>query len=119
MMRHFVTELLAQTSPLVLVQRDHCIYRQHYVFTPVRRARYKPEKSIQRIANGDLTFEIHLRRNDSLKELAVAINSMLSRFRETLAQARTLSDDVASKLGTLGKDEKFRRWRRTPRNSRR
>ncbi|MBI3039563.1 methyl-accepting chemotaxis protein [bacterium] len=68
---------------------------------------YKLEKSIQRIANGDLTFEIHLRRNDNLKELATAINSMLSKFRQTLANAKTLSSDISSKLDAIGNDGKF------------
>lgn len=107
MMRHFVTELWPRLLLLVLVNVIIVfivsIMYSHQFAGPA----YKLEKSIQRIANGDLTFEIHLRRNDSLKELAIAINSMLSRFRDTLAQARTLSDDVAAKLGSLSKDEKF------------
>ncbi|HEY9069350.1 MAG TPA: methyl-accepting chemotaxis protein [Candidatus Ozemobacteraceae bacterium] len=107
MMRHFVTELWPRLLLLVLVNVIIVfivsIMYSHQFAGPA----YKLEKSIQRIASGDLTFEIHLRRNDSLKELATAINSMLSRFRETLAQARALSDDVADKLGTVGKDEKF------------
>ncbi|MBF0498634.1 MAG: methyl-accepting chemotaxis protein [Candidatus Riflebacteria bacterium] len=68
---------------------------------------YKLEKSIQRIAAGDLTFEIHLRKNDNLKELAIAINGMLAKFRDTIASARTLSDDISAKMQLLGKDEKF------------
>jgi len=68
---------------------------------------YKLEKCIQRIASGDLTFEIHLRKNDNLKELAAAINNMLGKFRDTLTNAKTLSDDIALKLGSLGQDEKF------------
>ncbi|HOY65652.1 MAG TPA: methyl-accepting chemotaxis protein [Candidatus Ozemobacteraceae bacterium] len=107
MMRHFVTELWPRLLLLVLVNVIIVfivsIMYSHQFAGPA----YKLEKSIQRIASGDLTFEIHLRRNDSLKELATAINSMLSRFRDTLAQARALSDDVADKLGTVGKDEKF------------
>lgn len=107
MMRHFVTELWPRLLLLVLVNVIIVfivsIMYSHQFAGPA----YKLEKSIQRIGSGDLTFEIHLRRNDSLKELAVAINSMLARFRDTLAQARSLSDDVANKLGSLGKDEKF------------
>ncbi|HNW34441.1 MAG TPA: methyl-accepting chemotaxis protein [Candidatus Ozemobacteraceae bacterium] len=107
MMRHFVTELWPRLLLLVLVNVIIVfivsIMYSHQFAGPA----YKLEKSIQRIASGDLTFEISLRRNDSLKELAVAINSMLARFRDTLAQARGLSDDVAVKLGTMSKDEKF------------
>ncbi len=69
---------------------------------------YKLEKSLNRIADGDLTLEIHLRRNDNLKEVASAINRMLGRFRETLAKSKTLSIDISKKLGSLGDDERFR-----------
>lgn len=107
MMHHFVTELWPRLLLLILVNVIIVfivsIMYSHQFAGPA----YKLEKSIKRIASGDLTFEIHLRHNDSLKELAVAINSMLSRFRDTLAQARILSDDVANKLGSLGGDEKF------------
>ncbi len=107
MMRTFVMELWPRLLLLVLVNVIIIfivsIMYSHQIAGPA----YKLEKSIQRIAGGDLTFEIHLRKNDNLKELATAINSMLSRFRETLASARSLSDDIAAKLESLGKDEKF------------
>lgn len=107
MMRHFVTELWPRLLLLVLVNVIIVfivsIMYSHQIAGPA----YKLEKSIQRIANGDLTFEIHLRRNDNLKEVAGAINTMLSRFRETIAVARTLSDDIAGKLNLLGNDDKF------------
>lgn len=107
MMRHFVTELWPRLLLLVLVNVIIVfivsIMYSHQIAGPA----YKLEKSIQRIANGDLTFEIHLRRNDNLKEVAGAINIMLSRFRETIAVARTLSDDIAGKLNLLGNDDKF------------
>jgi methyl-accepting chemotaxis protein len=107
MMRHFVTELWPRLLLLVLVNVIIVfivsIMYSHQIAGPA----YKLEKSIQRISNGDLTFEIHLRRNDNLKELAIAINGMLGRFRETLASAKTLSDDISGKLQTLGNDERF------------
>ena len=68
---------------------------------------YKLDKCIQRITDGDLTFEVSLRRNDNLKELASSLNGLLSKFRNTLAKAKTLSDDISEKLKTLESDEKF------------
>ena len=62
---------------------------------------YKLEKSIQRISEGDLTFQVSLRKNDNLKELAEALNELMEKFRVTLAKARSLSDDVSDKLGSL------------------
>lgn len=69
---------------------------------------YKLEKSIKRIVEGDLTFEVSLRRNDNLKELASALNELLKKFRVTLAKAKTLSEDISVKLDTLEKDDKFK-----------
>lgn len=62
---------------------------------------YKLEKSIQRISEGDLTFQVSLRKNDNLKKLAEALNDLMDKFRVTLAKARSLSEDVSDKLGSL------------------
>ena len=107
MMRHFIGELWPRLLLLVLVNviivfLVSIIY-SHQIAGPA----YKLEKSIKRIADGDLTFEVTLRRNDSLKELATAINLMLGKFRETLAQARTLSEDIAAKLESVKDDDRF------------
>jgi methyl-accepting chemotaxis protein len=69
---------------------------------------YKLESSIKRITDGDLTFEVSLRRNDNLKELAAALNFLLEKFRMTLANAKNLTEDIAEKLGALEDDERFK-----------
>ncbi len=68
---------------------------------------YKLEKSIKRITDGDLTFQVSLRRNDNLKELATALNELLNKFRTTLSQARTLADGIDDKLGAVKDDAKY------------
>ena len=68
---------------------------------------YKLEKSIKRITDGDLTFQVSLRRNDNLKELATALNELLNKFRTTLSQARTLADGIDDKLGAVKGDAKY------------
>ena len=68
----------------------------------------KLENSIKRITEGDLTFEVSLRRNDNLKELASALNSLLEKFRITLAGAKTLTEDIAEKLKILESDDRFK-----------
>lgn len=68
---------------------------------------YKLEKSIKRIVDGDLTFQVSLRRNDNLKELAAALNELLDKFRTTLTKAKGLTDDISKKLGSMNDDAKF------------
>ncbi len=68
---------------------------------------YKLEKSIKRITEGDLTFQVSLRRNDNLKELAAALNELLEKFRTTLSKTKSLTDDINNKLGVIKDDEKY------------
>ena len=68
---------------------------------------YKLEKSIKRITEGDLTFQVSLRRNDNLKELAAALNELLDKFRTTLSKTKSLTEDINVKLGSVKGDEKY------------
>lgn len=68
---------------------------------------YKLEKSIKRITEGDLTFQVSLRRNDNLKELAAALNELLTKLRTTLSKAKGLTEDIDDKLGSVKNDEKY------------
>lgn len=107
-LQHFVTEFWPRLMLLIFVNVIIIfivsIMYSHQTAGPA----YKLEKSIQRITDGDLTFEVSLRRNDNLKELAVSLNDLLKKFRNTLAKAKTLSDDIAVKLDGLESDEKFK-----------
>ncbi len=68
---------------------------------------YKLEKSIKRIIEGDLTFQVSLRRNDNLKELASALNLMLDKFRTTISKAKVLTEDINKKLGEVKGNEEY------------
>ncbi|MBQ2593315.1 MAG: methyl-accepting chemotaxis protein [Candidatus Riflebacteria bacterium] len=68
---------------------------------------YKLEKSIKRITEGDLTFQVSLRRNDNLKELAAALNELLDKFRTTISKTKSLTEDINNKLGSVKGDEKY------------
>lgn len=107
-LQHFTSEywqrLLVLVFVNVVIVFIVSVMYSHQIAGPA----YKLEQSINRIVNGDLTFEVSLRKNDNLKELAVALNEMLEKFRTTLAKAKTLSKDISEKLGTLEKDENFK-----------
>lgn len=107
-LQHFVTEFWPRLMVLVFVNVIIVfivsVMYSHQTAGPA----YKLEKSIKRITEGDLTFEVSLRRNDNLKELATALNDLLKKFRVTLAKAKTLSDDIAVKLDSLEGDERFK-----------
>jgi len=106
-LQHFVTEFWPRLMVLVFVNVIIVfivsVMYSHQTAGPA----YKLEKSIQRITEGDLTFEVSLRRSDNLKELATALNDLLKKFRTTLAKAKSLSDDISTRLGSLKEDEKF------------
>lgn len=106
-LQHFVAEfwprLLVLVFVNVIIVFIVSVMYSHQTAGPA----YKLEKSIKRITEGDLTFEVSLRRNDNLKELATALNELLTKFRVTLAKAKTLSDDIAVKLDTLD-DDRFK-----------
>lgn len=107
-LQHFVTEFWPRLMVLVFVNVIIVfivsVMYSHQTAGPA----YKLEKSIKRITDGDLTFEVSLRRNDNLKELATALNDLLKKFRVTLAKAKTLTDDISIRLGGLEHEEKFR-----------
>jgi methyl-accepting chemotaxis protein len=107
-MQHFFTEFWPRLILLIFVNVIIIfivsIMYSHQTAGPA----YKLEKSIQRITEGDLTFEVSLRRNDNLKELAAAMNELLKKFRNTLAQAKSLSIDLSGKLEGLEDDAKFK-----------
>jgi methyl-accepting chemotaxis protein len=71
-MQHFFTEFWPRLILLIFVNVIIIfivsIMYSHQTAGPA----YKLEKSIKRITEGDLTFEVSLRRNDNLKELAQA-----------------------------------------------
>ena len=68
---------------------------------------FKLEKSIKRITDGDLAFQVSLRKNDNLKELATALNELLSKLRTTLSKARSLADDIDDKMSAVKNEEKY------------
>lgn len=107
-MQHFFTEFWPRLLLLIFVNVIIIfivsVMYSHQTAGPA----YKLEKSIQRITEGDLTFEVSLRRNDNLKELASALNDLLKKFRTTLAKAKTLSVDLSVKLEGLEEDAKFK-----------
>jgi len=107
-LQHFVTEFWPRLMVLVFVNVIIVfivsVMYSHQTAGPA----YKLEKSIKRITEGDLTFEVSLRRNDNLKELATALNDLLKKFRVTLAKAKTLSEDIGVKLESLENDDRFK-----------
>lgn len=107
-LQHFVTEFWPRLMVLVFVNVIIVfivsVMYSHQTAGPA----FKLEKSIKRITEGDLTFEVSLRRSDNLKELATALNDLLKKFRTTLAKTKSLSDDISIRLGSLKDDEKFR-----------
>lgn len=64
---------------------------------------YKIEKSLLRIAEGDLSFLVTLRKNDSMHNIAESLNMMIENFRNALRKATDLTGqikDTSTKIHT-------------------
>lgn len=61
---------------------------------------YKLEKCIREIAQGDLSFKIFLRTNDSMHNVADSLNRLIDNLRAVIAKTKELS---AQSKETLGK----------------
>lgn len=62
---------------------------------------YKVEKSLERMANGDLSFDIHFRRRDEVKKLADAFNMASLRLNALLGDMKQESARLDSAIDNL------------------
>lgn len=62
---------------------------------------YKFEKSIREIAQGDLSFKIVLRKNDSMHNVADSLNKMIDNYRSVVAKARELTVQARDSLDDM------------------
>lgn len=63
---------------------------------------YKLEKSIKQIAQGDLSFKIFLRKNDSMHNVADSLNQMTENFRSVIRKANELTHQIKDAVDDLG-----------------
>lgn len=59
---------------------------------------YKIEKSLREISQGDLSFKIILRTNDSMHNVAESLNQMIDNFRAVIAKAKELTSQSRESL---------------------
>jgi methyl-accepting chemotaxis protein len=62
---------------------------------------YKFEKSLREIAQGDLSFKIILRQNDSMHNVADSLNRMIDNYRAVIAKAKELTQQSRDSLSQL------------------
>ena len=62
---------------------------------------YKFEKSLREIAQGDLSFKIVLRQNDSMHNVADSLNRMIDNYRAVVAKARELAQQTRESLDEM------------------
>lgn len=66
---------------------------------------YKLEKSIQQIAQGDLSMRIHLRKGDTMHNVADSLNQMLDNFRNVVRRAKELTKAIGDETEKLAAEE--------------
>lgn len=73
------------------------VLHSHRIAGPVYRFR----KVCERMAQGDLSGEVHLRRHDRMKDLAMVFNEMIRGLKERLQKDRCVRDRVLEELEHL------------------
>jgi methyl-accepting chemotaxis protein len=86
--------MYAKIIVLIVIAVAISLYVSHKFAGPIVHL----EKSIERIASGDLTHKIYLRSGDELKYLADYFNYMVGRFKSFVESDRKITNDVLVKL---------------------
>lgn len=95
---HNMNVLFMFEIPIVLLIAAFAgIMFSHKIAGPV----YRLEKAARQVALGDLTSNVHLRRDDELKNLSSAFNSVVDNMHLLVAKDRKLITDLSSITDTL------------------
>ncbi len=95
---HNMNVLFMFEIPLVLIISVFAaIIFSHKVAGPV----YRLQQAAMQVVRGDLTSNVHLRRDDELKTLSSAFNSMVDNMHLLVAKDRKLITDLSSITDTL------------------
>ncbi|MFA6355760.1 MAG: HAMP domain-containing protein [Candidatus Omnitrophota bacterium] len=62
---------------------------------------YRLEKSLEDIAGGDLTTDVHLRQADEIKALAAALNNTVKSIREPLSASKAKAVELEAELSAI------------------
>jgi methyl-accepting chemotaxis protein len=82
------------------------VFASHSIAGPINRF----EKSLQAIAQGDLTLRVGLRKTDEFKHVADTLNQMVSELRTNLSSDSELIGElvtISNRLPSSGKEEKM------------
>ncbi len=93
-MRIVVQDFLITLVLLVVLDYVMGILGTHLIAGPI----FKFQKFMNRMAKGDLSGEVVLRRGDALTDVAEDMNEMLSGLRALVQRDRRLVDDVRQEL---------------------
>ncbi len=89
---HKVNTLLLWELPVVLlIAAFASIIVSHKIAGPV----YRMEKIAKEVAKGDLSFFIRLRKNDELKNLAAAFNSVIENMQNLVVKDKRLIGELS------------------------
>lgn len=98
--------LLSSTISAILISLATIlvvIFISHKIAGPIYRFR----KSAQSIAEGNMNFSIHIRKNDQLQPLASSMNEMLRSIRGRLLNIKKQTDDLKEDIITLNQAQRL------------
>lgn len=86
--------LLIDVGIAAIVILGIAFFLSHKIAGPI----YRFEKSTEIIGSGDMTFRVHLRQNDELKELENCFNGMVSQLQDKIQKENQLVADINGRL---------------------
>lgn len=92
--------LLFRIPILIIIIAMISIIISHKIAGPV----YRFEQSAKKIAEGDLTLRIHLRKGDEMKSLAILFNDMTEKLENMVKKDRKIVESIVKVIQEIPSD---------------
>ena len=91
--------LLVDVAIVSIIILAVAVFLSHKIAGPI----YRFEKSTEIIGDGDLTFRVHLRKYDELKEFESCFNNMVSQLQDKIKKENQLVKDINISLTRMSR----------------
>lgn len=85
--------LLSSIIAIILISLA-CILTVLFISHRIAGPLYRLERSMEKIAGGDLTLDTRLRKTDELKAIANSLNDLVSKLRESIEKSQKIIEEL-------------------------